>query len=305
MLATLLKILFVINVSQSSFKSCQDVYDSIDVVDRVSVLNTKSFHYIEDNHGDVRQIMCAFIKINDTAVFIANLFESFSLSSGAFNATLSSQAMFDDFGENEQDLTNLHESYRWNKDRILSMHEFDKTYLFMTCNFDISMSKDYVLTKFYSEFLWDSDIGTDNNCYKVEYSNIRGYQCDSQSVNFWSLSKNMHFRIDSHFCHCQCCQWNNGSVASEDNFGFYKNFNPEFACSATDASTTNYWLGSIVHHQTCEEMYFASNRSLTNITAFTAIDDDSNTQVLMCSFVKLQNNATFIGTLVRSVYFNG
>lgn len=285
----------MITVSQSS---CRDVYDSIDIKDKASILNRKSIHYIEDDNGDIRQIMCAFIKINDTAVFIGTLFESFSLLFGSFNTTISTQAMFDNFGLNENDLTNIHESYRWNKDRILSMHEYDKTYLLMTCNFDISMTKDYVLTKFYDEFLWDSDIGTDNNCYNVEYSNIRGYECNSQTVNFWSLSNYMHFRIDSHFCHCQCCKWNNGSVASEDNFGFYQSTNPEFTCSATDDSTTNYWIGQVVRYQTCQEIYFASNQSLQNITTFASIDEYGNSRQLMCLFKQLQDNSTFIGTLV-------
>ena len=290
--------LIAISTSQSVYTSCRDVYAAVNAVDKASLINTKSYHYIQREQGNIEQVLCAFISINATAMYIGNLFESFSLSYGAFNSTLSTQAMFDDFAVNEQNISTIDESYRWNKDRILNMHEFDETYLLMTCNFDISMNKDYVFTKFYDEFLWDSDIATDNSCFKVESANIRGYQCDDKSVNFWSLSEAMHFRIDSHFCDCECCEWNNGSVASEDNFGFYSSINANFSCSETEDSTTNYWIGEVIHHQTCQEIYTTSNQSLSNISNYTSLDQDGNHRELMCSFIRLKDNTTFIGTLV-------
>ena len=37
---------------------------------------------------------------------------------------------------------------------------------------------------------------------------------------------------------------NQGSVPTEDNFGFYGSMNPTFRCTAHDADTTQWWVGA-------------------------------------------------------------
>eukprot|EP01083_Nonionella_stella_P025968 71507_1 len=276
--------------------TCRDVYESGN-----ALMDTVSFHHIVTGDHEVREVLCAFISINDTASFIGNLFESFSLSDGSdLNVSnVSIQSMFDDFPVHDISLNTLH-SYRWSKPQIVDIHQHGTTYLLITCNFDISMTQDYVFTQFFSEFLWDSVVEPPNNCFHVESVNIRGHECADQTVNFWSLSEEMHFHINSDQCFCECCPWNNGSILNEDNFGFYSNINPNFSCSADEDSTTNYWIGEVIHHQTCEDIYIASNQSFTNQSTFVTLSDDGRSTEIMCSFTPLENTGTLIATLFES-----
>ena len=81
-------------------------------------------------------------------------------------------------------------------------------------------------------------------CKTVDYINIRGHEASNISVPFWQHDAYI-FHTDSSI---QACAFRpaQGSVSSEDNFGFYNKFNDDFRCTKSDEDTTQYWLGGFV-----------------------------------------------------------
>ena len=78
-------------------------------------------------------------------------------------------------------------------------------------------------------------------CKKMEFVNVRGHQCAQCTATWWQASNLAH--IDSSYA--TKCQFKpaTGSVASEDNFGYYGAINNKFRCSAGPDSSTNWWFG--------------------------------------------------------------
>ena len=167
------------------------------------------------------------------------------MENGAFFSDLQFKSLYDDFpvGNNVTDIDT--ENYRWSKEDIVEyIGIYDDPKMMITCNLDTSLEKDYVLMNFYHDFLWNNFI--DNACFHVDIANIRGHECQQGTVSVASTAGSAHFHIDSDNCECDCCQWNNGSISDEDNFGFYINPNRDFSCSLDQSSTTNYWIGTIL-----------------------------------------------------------
>ena len=81
-----------------------------------------------------------------------------------------------------------------------------------------------------------------NVCKRVEYVNIRGYQCSDCYVPWWQIVNKNFLHTDST---ATTCGFNpsQGAVFSEDNFGFYRAVNSNFRCTADASSTTNWWFG--------------------------------------------------------------
>ncbi len=99
---------------------------------------------------------------------------------------------------------------------------------------------DYVRAKF-----TDFDVMTflgDGICKKVEYVNIRGHQCAQCTSKWWQNGYAAHIDSSSTSTGCQLVP-TQGSVLSEDNFGYYGAYNKKFRCSAGPLSTTNWWFG--------------------------------------------------------------
>ncbi|XP_032231315.2 uncharacterized protein LOC116614430 [Nematostella vectensis] len=82
-----------------------------------------------------------------------------------------------------------------------------------------------------------------NVCKKVEYINIRGIERKNQEAPFWQTSAEFFVHTDSSR---PSCGYNAsaGSVEDEDNFGLYSATNPNFAGSANEGSTTQWWFGA-------------------------------------------------------------
>ena len=99
---------------------------------------------------------------------------------------------------------------------------------------------DYVRAKF-TDFDVMTFIGA-GICKKVEYINIRGYQCAQCTSMWWQNAYAAHIDSGSTSTACQLVP-TQGSVPSEDNFGYYASYNNKFRCSAGPLSTTNWWFG--------------------------------------------------------------
>ena len=114
-----------------------------------------------------------------------------------------------------------------------------------TCSFPVyksSIFRDYVRAQLKEVDILDYE--DKRQCRKVDHINIRGHEDSNISVPFWQTADYI-FHTDSSI---QLCVFSarQGSVSSEDNFGFYNKFNPAFRCSETDEATTQYWLGRSV-----------------------------------------------------------
>lgn len=112
----------------------------------------------------------------------------------------------------------------------------------VTCSFQIDgvVYRDYVRAKI-ADFDPIHFIGL-KMCKRVEYMNVRGHNCTNCDVAWWQDDKQMlHHDSSSAGCGFDA---RSGAVNSEDNFGFYASFNPNFRCTQLPSSTTNYWFGS-------------------------------------------------------------
>ena len=78
---------------------------------------------------------------------------------------------------------------------------------------------------------------------KVEFVNIRGHQC-AQCTTRWWQGNGFFAHIDSSHSGCDLVP-TQGSVSSENNFGYYTDgmIKNKFRCTANPSSTTNWWLG--------------------------------------------------------------
>ena len=81
----------------------------------------------------------------------------------------------------------------------------------------------------------------DSICNLVELINIRGHSAADQRVSFWQ-DYQWFFHTDSDINLCFVLA-KEGSVASEDNFGYHQTINKDFRCTEASTSTTQYWFG--------------------------------------------------------------
>lgn len=80
-------------------------------------------------------------------------------------------------------------------------------------------------------------------CTQMEYVDVRGNSCADCSAAWWQNSAKLEaFHLDSSVDTCDF-DGREGSVKSEDNFGYYVTVNTKFRCSVSETSTTNFWLG--------------------------------------------------------------
>ena len=79
-------------------------------------------------------------------------------------------------------------------------------------------------------------------CRRVEYINIRGHVGKNLTVGFFQyLHEGLH--VDSPWG-CEFKAARIGAVQSEDNFGWYNDYNVKFRCTKDTQSTTQWWFGA-------------------------------------------------------------
>ena len=179
------------------------------------------------------QTFCDFTSENG---FVWTLLESFSLANNDFKKQ--------PFSKNHPVSQN---SFKWNKFRlslpIMTSTLSHSTHFRATCNFNIDelVTTDYLRAK-----TTDLNILQINSwlCVKMEYIDIRGYHCyDCKALMIQGFSSHLH--TDSRYWvkPCQFTSARDGSVESEDNFGYYEKINPLHRCTSGDNATTQWWFG--------------------------------------------------------------
>ena len=170
--------------------------------------------------------------------FVWTLLESFSLAN---NNHFQAEPFLKDYPVSQN-------SFKWNKFRlslpIMNSTLSHSTHFRATCNFstDGLVTTDYLRAK-----TTNLNILQLNGwpCVKMEYINIRGYDCyDCTAQMIQDI--NWHIHTDSSVISCQFKSASNSSVKSrggEDNFGSYHSSNPLHRCTSGENATTQWWFG--------------------------------------------------------------
>lgn len=112
----------------------------------------------------------------------------------------------------------------------------------VTCSFQLDglVYRDYIRAKI-SNFD-PLDLKRSEIRKRVEYINVRGHNCSDCDAAWWQTDSTM-LHHDSSRKRCGFDP-SSGAVYSEDDFGFYTHYSPNFRCTESGReSTTNYWFG--------------------------------------------------------------
>ena len=183
------------------------------------------------------QTFCDFTSENG---IVWTLLESFSLAN---NNHFKGQSFLVDYRVNKT-------SFDWNKFRlslpVINSTLSHSTHFRATCNFNTGglVTIDYLRAKTANLNILQLNR---NLCVKMEYINIRGYDCYNCTA-LMAQRINWHIHVDSYYGakSCQFTSAGNGSIASEsgeDNFGEYYEINPLHRCTSGDNATTQWWFG--------------------------------------------------------------
>ena len=198
--------------------------------------NVSTFY--DPTSNSFHQTLCNFASKNG---FVWTLLDSFSLAN---KNHYKAQPLFQGYPVNQN-------SFKWNKFRlslpIMNSTLSHSTHVRATCNFNT----DGVVTRDYLKgnttdlnFL----LSPQDSCEKMEYINIRGYDCCSCTArNYQTINWHLHF--DSYYIHpCQFTRLSASNDAvqlpgGEDNFGYYQTINPLHRCTSGNDATTQWWFG--------------------------------------------------------------
>ena len=118
----------------------------------------------------------------------------------------------------------------------------------ITCDFQAkpaNLFRDYAVARFK-----DFDLLTfpsTKTCKLMAYINVRGHHC-AECTAYWesyshsTIGQGIHLQSSAQDS-CDFASAKEGSVPSEDNFGFYGTINNKFRCTSSPSATTNYWFG--------------------------------------------------------------
>jgi hypothetical protein len=111
-----------------------------------------------------------------------------------------------------------------------------------TCDFP---NRDHLTPDFllgYRKYL-DIIFGNDlyGQCVEFSYINLRGYEFRSTKAPVWHTVDKQHLHMDHSWGYCGFTVPQ--TIQDEDVFGFYSLTNGNSTCTATQQSTTQWWLG--------------------------------------------------------------
>ena len=138
--------------------------------------------------------------------------------------------------------------FKWNKFRlslpIMKSTLSHSTHFRETCNFNTDR---LVLTDYLRAKTTDLNILQliiiSAPCVKMEYINIRGYDCyDCMALIGQAISFHLHTDSSDTVKFCQFKSARNSYVASKDNFGYCGIVNPLHRCTSGENATTQWWF---------------------------------------------------------------
>ena len=230
-LFTIIAIIFFLSISHirqssaQSFATCSDVY----LTDPHPIsLHGQQLPFTINGRPDVT---CAFIvdvANQGNTVFVGQLFESTSFDNGkSIAATFGQKQWNANYPANEDQSSGFKNTqYRWSKNRMLDMHDnITLTYgpstaqLFISCNFDFSMRRDYLHMTFPKDFINLATLNS-GSCYSIYSADIRGHFCENGTAAFeYGIAE--HFWLNSNLGGpCTCTPWQPSSISSEASFGY-------------------------------------------------------------------------------------
>ncbi|XP_067026503.1 uncharacterized protein [Acropora muricata] len=203
---------------------------------RRKVLHLVSSYNSKQRSKSFYQTFCDLTSENG---FVWTLLESFSLAN---RKDFQSRAFLQDYPVSQN-------SFKWNKFRlslpIMNLTLSHSTHFRATCNFNTDglVTTDYLRAKT-TDFNFLLPI--QDPCVKMEYMNIRGYDCYNCTARFYQ-NIDEHIHCDSYNVGtCQFTSARNDAVklhGGEDNFGYYGTINPSHRCTSNDNATTQWWFG--------------------------------------------------------------
>ncbi len=135
-------------------------------------------------------------------------------------------------------------SYRLSMSRMQSIQDVS-THWRATCNFPTD-GVDY--RDYWRVSLESLDLLVEPNatgfCLQTEFVNVRGDKCYNCTVLTGYGFDGSTLHMDSYHGISGGCNFG-GGIYNEDNFGYYQTRNPDFRCTFSMTSTTQFWLGSL------------------------------------------------------------
>ncbi|XP_058961655.2 uncharacterized protein [Pocillopora verrucosa] len=142
------------------------------------------------------------------------------------------------------------EAYRLQLDRMKGLRS-ESTHWRITCSLNLASVvdyRDYVRAKFKDFDLLTHKDGGSKTCELVDYIDVHGHNCKNCTA-VWYQARDY---ILTHKSNETLCDFAGApgsiqvGVHSEQNFGRYAFYNPNFRCTSNNSATTNYWFGSQV-----------------------------------------------------------
>ncbi|KAL9967805.1 hypothetical protein ACROYT_G026101 [Oculina patagonica] len=213
------------------YQSCKDVL-------LTNKLKINGVYFIMDQHNKSFPVFCDF---GSEPGFVWTLIQSHSLEN---NDAFRSKAFYLHDLPINQDAPEW-ESYRLSMSRMTYIGN-SSTHWRATCNFPTNGVdyQDYARTSLDRLDLFAVPDAA-KMCRWFELINIRGITCmNCTAVTGYSELYDLHidsWRTDPYYCDFD---GRAGAVEYEDNFGYYRKLNPNFRCSSSPTSTTQYWYGA-------------------------------------------------------------
>ena len=232
------------NRCEQPIKSCRGYVDNSDHDPPASGNYT-----IMDEKNQTLRVFCNFVKSTDNVTVSWTLIQSYRFEKKIKKEF--QKAFFQDHPKNA-------EAPNWKKYRLplstMKSIQNDSSKWRMTCRYDTDG-----LNK--TDYMEGSKSKVDilgyngSECKKVEYMNVRGYECASGNCTAWLIQQhNKPLHLDSFKSHKRECSKTHANIQcnggkndnGEDNFGQYNCNNKAHRCSKNGLSTTQTWLGAWV-----------------------------------------------------------
>ena len=135
------------------------------------------------------------------------------------------------------------ETYRMSLARMLELKNSSRLWK-ASCNYETAprTTRDTIIGSFERRDLFFSDGGLPKTCSEIMFINIRGFLC-TKPVCRVRLRTNKMFTPFVSVSNSRFCGFEPTTNGSEQAFGGYDDYNPEFSCVSHPHSSTHWWFG--------------------------------------------------------------